>query len=434
MGESSGSSKRGGSPKKRSKDGKSPVKKEPEETKIPVDADVQTCPNNFCFYCCYQLAEDCDVQSHILLLAHAPLKFGDTTLSHTCRRCQETVPLKWGPTHKCCSFNSIYNQRNFTAPVIQGGAPFRCLLCRGRAFKSRSDLVTHLLAFHRPNRPKGQCSLCAFTFEETPSDNYEDNGEPKPSEQKLEKHWIVEHAPTYRLISRQAVHEDTSLRVPYACFLCRRIYQNNWEFHAHVICRHGVQSDVESRLFKCSMCQECAYSEEAFDKHIRLHHCDKLYCLANSLLKREMFMEVADPASTCSVCWENFEENFELQVHLLTAHGAPHFLHCGSCKVDFSRGLVLLDSFLIFLNHERNHMRELHLTALERHMTNKELPEILPDHMDRESVVASLKALAGQTDSKQEVTPRSVKSKSAKSKSNKSSNSGGSSVGSKKKK
>ncbi|KAM7536240.1 hypothetical protein Aperf_G00000087056 [Anoplocephala perfoliata] len=40
---------------------------------------------------------------------------------------------------------------------------------RGRTFKSRSDLVVHLLAFHRPGRLRGHCGLCEFAFKETPS-------------------------------------------------------------------------------------------------------------------------------------------------------------------------------------------------------------------------------------------------------------------------
>ncbi|KAM7536771.1 hypothetical protein Aperf_G00000087179 [Anoplocephala perfoliata] len=429
---------------KQSSKSKAGGKKSPEEASISVNVSVQTCPNNFCYLCCYQLVSDSDIQSHVLLLAHAPLKFGDTELSHTCRHCREHVPLKWGPTHKCCSLNSIYIGRNCRSPVIQGGPPNRCLLCRGRAFKSRSDLIVHLLAFHRPDRPRGHCGLCEFTFEEAspgppkippPPNNAEaqvmreykkalrkaelremltmEAGELKPDEGRLEQHWTLKHAPLYRLISRRVVHEDSRLRAPYACLLCHRIYKNNWDFHAHILCRHGVKSNLESNLFTCAMCLENSNSEVDFDKHVQFQHCDKIQCLANFLLSNEMFMDVSDCSTTCYVCWECFEEDFELQAHLLTAHCSSCFLRCGSCELDFSGGLSPLDSFLIFLNHERNHARELHLTALDMHMTVKAMSEALPDDMTKESVViSSLKALTGQTGSAEEAAPKSGKSHS----------------------
>ncbi|KAM7536330.1 hypothetical protein Aperf_G00000087201 [Anoplocephala perfoliata] len=418
-------------------------KKSPEEASISVNVSVQTCPNNFCYLCCYQLVSDSDIQSHVLLLAHAPLKFGDTELSHTCRHCREHVPLKWGPTHKCCSLNSIYIGRNCRSPVIQGGPPNRCLLCRGRALKSRSDLIVHLLAFHRPDRPRGHCGLCEFTFEEAspglpkippPPNNAEaqvmreyrkalrkaelremltmEAGELKPDEGRLEQHWTLKHAPLYRLISRRVVHEDARLRAPYACLLCHRIYKNNWDSHAHILCRHGVKSNLESNLFTCAMCLESSNSEVDFDKHVQFQHCDKIQCLANFLLSNEMFMDVSDCSATCYVCWECFEEDFELQAHLLTAHCSSCFLRCGSCELDFSGSLSPLDSFLIFLNHEHNHARELHLTALDMHMTVKAMSEALPDDMTKESVVASLKALTGPTGSAEEAAPKSGKSHS----------------------
>ena len=412
-----------------------------------MDAVVQTCPNNFCYFCCFQLREEAAVQSHVFLLSHSPQGFGDLDFRHLCRLCRERVPLKWGPTHKCCGLKTTYITRNTSAPLLQGGPPFRCLLCRGRAFKSRSDLVVHLLAYHRPNRPRGQCGLCEFKFEEPPPNppkippppqNAEpekireykkalleaelnelikpESGEPKPSDLKLERHCATEHNPLFRVVSRKTVNQSSDLREPYTCFLCQRGYKNNWDYHAHILCRHGIGSELRGRLMACAMCGETSASEDAFDKHVHSRHTLQIQCLADFLEKNELLQNYVCCATTCAFCWERFNEDFELQAHIVAAHTSPKFLQCGWCKMEFGDEIDPLDAFLIFLSHEHNHARELHATALETHMTRKAMPPSMPDDFSKEAVEASLKALAGDGGDEEAKSKGKEKSKSKGSK------------------
>ncbi|CUT98873.1 multidrug resistance associated protein 1 [Echinococcus multilocularis] len=482
MAKSSKSSKKGKGSKGKTKGSKDAAKskskgngKKVVEETPPVDVAVQTCPNNFCYLCCFQLHDAAAIQSHVLLLSHASQNFGDTDLSHLCRLCHERIPLKWGPTHKCCSLKTSFISCNTSVPALKGGAPFQCLFCRGRPLKSRSDLVVHLLAFHRPGRPRGQCGLCDFHFEELPpsplttkipppSPNADletvkqyrialrdaelsellklESAELKLGEIELEKHCATDHNPVYRIVSREAVQEYTHLREPYACFLCHRIYKNNWDFHAHVLCRHGQKSELRGRLLICAMCGEASSSEEGFDKHVHTRHVLAPQCLADYWTRNELLQEYVCCATTCATCWEIYEEDFELQAHILVAHTAPRFLQCGWCNTDFSGGFEPLDRFLIFLNHEHNHARGLHAAALELRMTAKAMPPALPDDLSKEAVEAALRALgggsgddevkSGKSKSKDKSKSKGSKDKAFKSKKNDSSK-GGKSKGSKKK-
>lgn len=342
--------------------------------------------------------------------------------------------------------------------------------------KSRSDLVVHLLAFHRPDRPRGQCGLCGFHFEEPPPPppntkisppppnadletmkQYRialkdaelkemlklESAELKMGEIKLEKHCATEHSPVYRIVSREAVQEYTHLREPYACFLCRRTYKNNWDFHAHVLCRHGPKSEMRGRFLTCAMCGETSTSEEGFDKHVHTRHIITPQCLADYWTKNELLQEYVCCATTCATCWEIYKEDFELQAHILVAHTAPRFLQCGWCNMDFSSGFEPLDGFLIFLSHEHNHARDLHAVALELHMTAEAMPPALPDDLSKEAVEAALKAFgggggdeeanSGKSKGKDKSKSKGSKENASKSKKNDSSK-GGKSKGSKKKK
>ncbi|VDN42863.1 unnamed protein product [Dibothriocephalus latus] len=293
-----------------------------------------------------------------------------------CRKCKETVFMKWSEKHKCCLAKSAYLRLVSSNVSLAGGPPYRCLFCRSRPFSSRSELTVHLLAYHRPQRQPGVCGLCSFTFQEpppqpppaiaTPPANADEatlrehelnlkkamgeqmckfeSAEVAPGLLELDAHCAKTHVPAYQLLLRQKLQTEFQLREPFACVMCGQIFHSNVEYHGHILCRHGTDEP------------------EAIAE------------LANLWTSQELLMDATDTNQVCTTCWEVLPNPMQLQAHVL------------------------------------NHARVLHAQALDFKKTFEPIPEPLNEDFSMEAIAA---AQAAEAAAKTDTSKSGSKSKSA---------------------
>nr|VZI11586.1 unnamed protein product [Spirometra erinaceieuropaei] len=400
----------------------------------PVETGIQTEPDSFCYLCCVDFSDGAAVQAHTLLMDHeAPY---DISHQH-CRKCKDTVFMKWSEKHKCCLAKSAFLRYISSNVSLGGGPPYRCLFCRSRPLKSRSELTVHLLAYHRPQRQPGVCGLCTFTFQEPPQlpppippppanadeatlRQYDINlkkalgeqmcrfeaAEVAPGLMELDKHCAKTHVPAYTLLLRRELLTQFQLREPFACVICGQVFHSNIEYHAHILCRHGTDAPVKEGLRICAMCSKGVWSEDCFNQHVKRRHEEAIAQMADLWTSQELLMDATDTNQVCTTCWEVLPNPTQLQAHILVAHTTDNPLVCGWCHVEFTDCPDPLIAFPILLNHEKNHARILHRQALESKKTFEPIPEPLNEDF-------SMEAIAVETTETKVDTSKSSKSKSS---------------------
>ncbi len=185
---SSSKSPKGSKKGKAGKSGKAGGKKKGQVVEPPKDAAVDTTVYFVCCICGETFCDAADLQAHCFLMDHNVQNYN---LTQRCRLCGHVGKVLRVGTHRCCK-HKAWVFRHHAAGLLKYGPPMCCLFCRSRRFDCRTDLLIHLLAFHRPHREPGTCGLCQFKFTEPPPLNVILPPAPKETTEEVLKAYAIE--------------------------------------------------------------------------------------------------------------------------------------------------------------------------------------------------------------------------------------------------